>query len=265
MSPVVRLSTEPTTLAKLRNGAAWLARGAAIATRLGMTQLDQTPHQTPEPVPDQQALASLGAAVRGRIAANPDIYQVEIDKVELFALGGFLNRDECAQLCTMIDAVARPSALHEVAYDSGFRTSYSGDLDPQDSFVQTISCRIDVLLDVDPAIGEPLQGQRYLPGQQFKPHNDWFYTSESYWPGEAARGGQRSWTAMTYLNTVEAGGATHFTALGFQIEPQPGTLLIWNNALPDGRPNEATLHAGAPVLAGEKYIITKWYRTRTWR
>jgi prolyl 4-hydroxylase len=70
---------------------------------------------------------------------------------------------------------------------------------------------------------------------------------------------------MAYLNAVEEGGATAFTLLGFQIEPQPGALLVWNNALADGRPNEATLHAGAPVVAGAKYVITKWYRTRQWR
>jgi prolyl 4-hydroxylase len=70
---------------------------------------------------------------------------------------------------------------------------------------------------------------------------------------------------MAYLNDVEAGGATLFSALGIQIEAKAGALLMWNNALPDGSPNEATLHAGMPVLAGAKYIITKWYRTRQWR
>ena len=70
---------------------------------------------------------------------------------------------------------------------------------------------------------------------------------------------------MAYINAVEAGGATAFTLLGIEIAPTPGVLLLWNNALPDGRPNEATLHAGAPVEAGAKYIITKWYRTRRWR
>ncbi len=165
----------------------------------------------------------------------------------------------------MIDAVARPSSLHELDYASGFRTSYSGDLDPRDPLVAAVSQRIDALLGLDCAIGEPVQGQRYLPGQQFKPHNDWFYTSEGYWPQEKARGGQRSWTAMVYLNDVEAGGATLFTQLGIQIEPKRGALLIWNNALPDGRPNAATLHAGTPVERGVKYIITKWYRTREWR
>jgi len=217
------------------------------------------------PVPDQEPLARLGEAVRARLADNPAIYRVPVEQVELFAIGDFLSDDECTQLCGMIDAVARPSSLHELDYASGFRTSYSGDLDPRGPLVTGISQRIDAVLGVDPVIGEPVQGQRYLPGQQFKPHNDWFYTSEGYWPQEEARGGQRSWTAMAYLNTVEAGGATAFTALGIQIEPKPGVLLLWNNALPDGRPNEATLHAGLPVERGAKYVITKWYRTRRWQ
>lgn len=222
-------------------------------------------HLPPEAVPDQDALVRVGATVRERLHADPGVYRVPTDRAELFAVGDFLSQTECEMLCAMIDAVARPSSLHELDYASGFRTSYSGDLDPLDSFVRGISRRIDDLLGLDPAIGEAVQGQRYLPGQQFQPHNDWFYTSEKYWQLEEARGGQRSWTAMTYLNTVEEGGATHFTELGFQIEPKPGVLMIWNNALPDGRPNMDTMHSGNPVLKGAKYVITKWYRTREWR
>lgn len=219
----------------------------------------------PRLVPDQTALADLGEAVRARLALNPAVYRVPDERIELFAVGNFLAEAECARLCAMIDAVARPSALHELGYDSGFRTSYSGDLDPHDPFIAGISARIDALLGVPEAIGEPVQGQRYLPGQEFKPHNDWFYVTESYWPEEQRRGGQRSWTAMAYCSTVEAGGATAFTQLGIEIEPKPGVLLLWNNALLDGRPNEATLHAGRPVERGAKYIITKWYRTRRWQ
>lgn len=216
-------------------------------------------------VPDQAALARIGASVRERLKVRADVYRIPVEPVELFAVGDFLSAVECEQLCTMIDAVARPSSLHEVDYASGFRTSFSGDLNPHDPLVAAISRRIDDLLGVPADIGEAIQGQRYMPGQQFKPHNDWFYTSETYWAQEEARGGQRSWTAMAYLNAVEAGGATAFTTLGIAIEPQPGALLLWNNALPDGRPNEATLHAGTPVERGVKYVITKWYRTRTWR
>lgn len=216
-------------------------------------------------IPDQDALRRLGASVRQRLLADPQAYRVDTDVAEIFAFGDFLSAAECTRLCLMIDQVAKPSTLHEQDYASGFRTSYSGDLDRYDPFVMGISRRIDDLLGINPMCGEPVQGQRYLPGQQFKPHNDWFYTTEKYWQLERKRGGQRSWTAMAFLNQVEGGGETHFTNVGIQIEPKPGVLMVWNNALPDGTPNEGTMHAGTPVVRGAKYVITKWYRTREWR
>jgi len=218
-----------------------------------------------EIVPDQDALRRVGKNVRERLEADPGVYKIDTEKADLYAIGDFLSAAECERLCLMVDHTARPSSLHEIGYESGFRTSYSGDLDPYDSFVKGIGRRIDDLLGVDPKIGEAIQGQRYLPGQQFKPHNDWFYTSEKYWLDERKRGGQRSWTTMAFLNEVEEGGETHFTEIGIKIEPKPGVLLVWNNALPDGRPNEQTMHAGTPVVKGAKYIITKWYRTRAWK
>ncbi len=218
-----------------------------------------------ETIPDQDALRRVGKQVRERLDADPGVYKIDTDKADLYAVGDFLSVAECERLCLMVDQTARPSSLHEIGYDSGFRTSYSGDLDPHDSFVMGIGRRIDDLLGVDSKIGEAIQGQRYLPGQQFKAHNDWFYTTEKYWLDERKRGGQRSWTAMAFLNDVEEGGETHFTHIGIKIEPKPGVLLIWNNALPDGTPNEDTMHAGTPVVKGAKYIITKWYRTRKWK
>lgn len=226
-----------------------------------MATIDPAPHE----IADQAALVAAGASVRARLASDPAAYRVPTDMAEIFAIGDFLSAAECQQLCTMIDDVARPSSLHEVDYASGFRTSFSGDLDPGDSFVRGIARRIDDVLGLDPAFGEHLQGQRYLPGQQFKPHNDWFYTSEKYWELERARGGQRSWTAMVYLNTVDEGGETDFTHVQIRIAPKPGVLMLWNNAHPDGRPNLDTMHAGSPVVRGSKYVITRWYRTRAWR
>ena len=216
-------------------------------------------------IPDQDALKRVGASVRARLEEDPQAYKIDTDKAEIFAIGDFLSNAECQRLCMMIDVVAKPSTLHEQDYASGFRTSYSGDLDPLDPFVMGISRRIDDRLGMNPICGEAIQGQRYLPGQQFKPHNDWFYTSEKYWELERKRGGQRCWTAMAFLNEVEEGGETHFTEVGIKIEPKPGVLLVWNNALPDGTPNEGTMHAGTPVVSGAKYVITKWFRTRKWR
>ncbi|XUU59607.1 prolyl hydroxylase family protein [Erythrobacter sp. HA6-11] len=218
-----------------------------------------------ETIPDKDALARVGKAVRERLEADERAYKVPTEKADLFAIGAFLTSRECERLCEMIDAIAKPSTLHEESYASGFRTSYSGDLDPWDSFVMGISRRIDDVLGLPSENGEAVQGQRYLPGQEFKPHNDWFYTSQDYWKLEQKRGGQRCWTAMVFLNDVEEGGETHFTEIGIKIEPKPGVLLVWNNSLPDGTPNPDTIHAGTQVVKGSKYIITKWYRTRKHR
>ena len=70
---------------------------------------------------------------------------------------------------------------------------------------------------------------------------------------------------MAYLNVPEAGGATYFPMLKYGIEPRRGMLLIWNNMDKDGKPNLYSLHAGTPVEAGTKYIITKWFRMNKWR
>lgn len=215
-------------------------------------------------IADQAALARVGARVRDRLAADDQAYKIDTEVAEMFAIGDFLSTEECTRLTEMIDAVAHPSHLYDMDYAAGFRTSYSGDLDPLDPFVAGISRRIDDVLGLPAEVGEAIQGQRYMPGQQFKPHNDWFYVTEDYWKVERKRGGQRSWTAMVFLNDVERGGETHFVNVGIKIQPKPGVLLLWNNALPDGTPNEGTLHAGTPVEAGIKYVITKWYRTRKW-
>lgn len=228
-----------------------------------MTVTTADPNQ-PAPVADQAALARIGDRVRARLAADPAAYRVPTDRAEIYAFGQFLSPAECDRFITMVDAVAKPSALFETTYEQGYRTSYSGDVERTEPFVRMIERRIDDLLGMEPEHGETVQGQRYLPGQEFRAHCDWFWTRAKYWPQEAKRGGQRSWTAMAYLNDVEEGGITEFTRIGVSIPPQRGALLVWNNMAPDGTPNWDTMHAATPVTRGVKYVITKWYRSRRW-
>lgn len=216
------------------------------------------------PVADQAALAAQGAAVRARLASDPSAYRVPGDLAELFVITDFLTEAECARFIALIDASARPSDTYDHGHHSRYRTSWSGDVDPADPLVRMVQRRIDDLTGIDPRFGETIQGQRYREGQEFRAHHDWFYTNMPYWADEARRGGQRSWTAMAYLNDVSQGGATAFPHLGLSVQPQRGGLLVWNNARPDGLVNEATLHAAEPVEAGVKYVFTKWYRTRVW-
>ena len=213
---------------------------------------------------DQVALRRVGRRVRERLAGDARVYKIRTDKAELFAVGDFMSEAECARMRELIDACARPSSVFDLDYASGYRTSYSGDVDPHDPFVKKINRRLDDLFGLESEWGESIQGQRYLPGQEFQPHHDWFHPDTSYWEMEMSRGGQRSITAMVFLNEVEEGGTTDFTELDFTITPKPGVLLAWNNADVDGVPSEMTMHAGRPVTAGVKYVITKWYRTRRW-
>ena len=215
-------------------------------------------------VADRKALERQGIAVRARLERDPSVYRVPSEAAEIYAVADFLGAAECARFRDMVDKVAVPSSTFDQARQSTYRTSYSGDVSRDDPFVQMIERRIDDLLGIDSAMGETVQGQRYIVGQEFVGHYDWFLASAAYWPAEKMRGGQRSWTAMIYLNDVEAGGETEFARLGISVPPQQGMLLCWNNARPDGTPNQQTMHAALPVTSGVKYVITKWYRTRAW-
>jgi prolyl 4-hydroxylase len=226
-----------------------------------MTEIHVPP---PDDTSDKTRLRRIGRKVRERLAETEGVYAIPAEKAELWAVANFFSPDECARLIAMIDAVALPSRAYDSGYESGHRTSYSGDVDPYDPFVRKLQRRIDDLLGIDPRYGETIQGQRYMVGQEFQAHTDWFPGNTPYYETEKKRGGQRSITTMAFLNDVEEGGATAFPRLKFGLEPRPGVLLIWNNADPEGVPNPWTIHAGTPVLRGTKYIVTRWYRCRPW-
>jgi len=219
---------------------------------------------TDAPNPDKLALLRIGAHVRRRLEANPQVQRIATDRAEIWAVPSFLSDPECDQLVALVDRACKPSVVMDHGYTEVWRTSSSGDVDPGDPFIRKIEERIDALLDVPHEWGETMQGQRYREGEEFKYHLDLFWTEAAYWKDEARRGGQRSFTAMAYLNDVAEGGSTDFTNIGLSIPPQKGVLLVWNNCRPDGVPNDDTMHAGTPVIKGVKYVLTKWYRTRKW-
>ncbi|HEY6816385.1 MAG TPA: 2OG-Fe(II) oxygenase [Croceibacterium sp.] len=215
--------------------------------------------------PDSELLRRIGQKVRKRLAANRAVHTIAHGGAELWAVSGFFDPVECGRLIALIDATARPSVAYALGGDEDVRTSFSGDLDPNDPFVRGLDRRIGSLLGLPYDTGEVLEGQRYTAGQQFKEHIDWFPPDSPGWQREKARGGQRAFTAMAYLNTVEAGGETDFPKLDLAIAPRQGTLLVWNNADPHGVPSPLTSHAGNPVVRGAKYVVTKWFRARPWR
>lgn len=209
-------------------------------------------------------LAEQGKTVRRRLKKHERVEVVTAGGLDLFIVQGFLTAEECAALMLLIDQTAQPSTLYAGTEIDGFRTSYSGNLDPWHPIVGTVETRICRLMGIDKRHGETLQGQRYAVGQQFKPHHDYFFTSQAYWEGERLSGGQRSWTAMIYLNEPEKGGETNFGKVGMCVSPRTAMLVMWNNMDEIGAPHDITQHEGMAVEAGTKYIVTKWFRERFW-
>lgn len=211
-----------------------------------------------------QYRADVGAYVRSRLGRTPNAMPIPSADLELFVVRDFLSREECDRLMRLIDADRVPSSLLSPTEDPEFRTSESCNLHPAHPDVRAVEDKIWRLIGIQPELGETIQGQRYAPGQQFKPHHDFFHPNQPYWPEMERTGGQRTWTAMIFLNTPQDGGKTRFPEADIAIAPRAGNLLAWNNMDAQGEPNPKTLHAGTPVVAGVKYVITKWYRERAW-
>ena len=180
----------------------------------------------------------------------------------IYIVDDFLSPIECRELKnTSKDLI--PSPITRPIDDPHFRDSETMFFEGKQGVQQNLEQKISNFIGIPEKMGESSQIQRYRIGNQFKAHMDYFDPDE---PGEYAEfvgdNGQRTWTFMIYLNNVDGGGATEFVDLGQKIYPQKGRAVIWNNLHPDGSPNPLTRHRGMPVTAGEKYIITKWFREK---
>ena len=125
-----------------------------------------------------------------------------------------------------------------------------------------LTAHIASVFGFSPESGERPQIQRYGLGQQYKPHHDYFCNKD--FAEINRRGGQRVATAILYLNTVPFGGGTEFPELGITVSPVEGFLLFFRYRLDDGSSDPRLFHAGLPVLAGEKFILTQWFREGTY-
>ena len=190
-------------------------------------------------------------------ARHPD------DRVQLYCLERFLTDAECDEVVALVDPHLRPSTVTVESNDKYFRTSRTCDLSLVDSpLVAALDDKIARKLGISLGYAEGIQAQRYEVGQEFKAHTDYFEPATPEYAQHARHMGNRTWTFMVYLNDVEGGGATHFAVLDHSFAPVKGTALAWNNLRSDGTVNPDTLHAGTPVTAGRKIIITKWFRER---
>jgi prolyl 4-hydroxylase len=195
---------------------------------------------------------------------KPRAWRLDTPLAQVYELPSFLTQEECAELRGAIDQKLVPSTV--TRGDKSYRTSRTCHLRGADAeLARRLDERLVELFGVAPGYSEPLQGQRYDPGQYFKEHTDWFAPGTEEYTEHTNPGGQRTWTVMIYLNTVTGGGQTCFKRLGRCFTPVEGLALAWNNLMADGSPNPFTLHEAMPVVEGSKWVITKWFRAQTGR
>lgn len=189
-------------------------------------------------------------------------YLFNCQGVDLFTIPNFLSDVECEYFCNLILSKHVRSEVTGTGSDFNVinesRTSSSSFFDDQNSQVKGLDQKISEELGLPADRGETVQGHLYQVGEQFNDHRD-FFEGDGF-INNCLASGQRTWTVMIYLNEVEEGGNTDFPEIGKSIAPKRGTAVCWRNSDGAGTENPASIHAGRPVLKGQKMILTKWFR-----
>jgi len=214
------------------------------------------------PVPDAP-LAESPSRVRAFDRDVDVLMNMKLPRVIVF--GGLLSDAECDQMI----ALARPRMARSETVDNrtggsevnSARTSRGMFFERGETgVIDRIERRIAALLSWPVENGEGLQVLHYMPGAEYKPHFDYF---DPVHPGSVPilkRGGQRVGTLVMYLNTPAKGGGTTFPDVGLEVAPIKGNAVFFS--YDRAHVDTKSLHGGAPVLEGEKWVATKWMRER---
>jgi len=169
------------------------------------------------------------------------------------------------------------------------RTSQSTNV-ARDAVVRCLESRALLFqgFDVPASRLEPLQLVKYGRGERYHFHTDWFTTAAH---ATAALGGNRVSSFFAYVHAPNGtgegeekvrGGGTNFPLVdaprderwcafvdcdepwehGVTFRPVEGNAVYWENLVPggQGRGDPRTLHAGLPVVTGEKIGMNIWTR-----
>jgi len=191
------------------------------------------------------------------------VMALKLPRVVVFA--DLLSDGECAELIALARTrLARSETVETATGSNAVNPARTSDgmffLPGEFPVCARLEQRIAALLDWPLENGEGLQILRYGPGTQYQPHYDFFDPGEAGTPSILKRGGQRVASIVCYLNTPEAGGATVFPDAGLEVAPVRGNAVFFSYDRPHALTR--TLHGGAEVSAGEKWVATKWMRER---
>lgn len=192
----------------------------------------------------------------------------------VYYVKGLLSEQECRHLIDRAATQLKPSLVisdrmendaveqkHEARTSEGMFLEKGG----SDRILQAIEQRIATLTQIDQTHTEAMQILRYTKGAEYRPHYDYFDPTT---PGGLAcyqRGGQRVATLIIYLAGPDRGGETVFPHADLKVPPTAGDAVLFYNCTPEGIEDPLSLHGGAPVLEGEKWVAVKWFHEGVFR
>ncbi len=193
---------------------------------------------------------------------------MRMTKPDVVLLDNFMTHEECDAFCelskstltksTVVDDATGDSVNHEHRISLGTYFTLG-----QNDLVKKIEARIAEVTGTPVPNGEGIQILNYAGCGEYRPHFDYF-PDNAGGRVHTAHGGQRIMTVIMYLNDVKAGGATILPDINLNVYPKKGSALYFSYFNSKGQVDPSTLHGGAPVVEGEKWIATKWIRERVY-
>ncbi len=236
----------------------WDSESAVRAVELALGTRLTPAAPTPNPLFRQRPTLDVG---------DRDVHVlVSMQRPRLLVVDNLLADDECDALIVAARDRLRPSTVVDTLTgqegSSAVRTSQGlffrrGET----ALIQCIERRLERFLAWPTDWGEGLQVLRYGVGHEYQPHHDYFsHQAAEVDAGRRPAASQRVATVLMYLNTPEEGGGTAFPDVHLEVAPRRGMAVFFAYDRP--YPTTLTRHAGCPVLAGEKWVATKWLRDR---
>jgi prolyl 4-hydroxylase len=235
------------------------AIGAALPTSSVAIDIPEAGYQYETP--------RLATGNRIRTSDREITVLLRCEKPVIVLLEGVLSEQECSELIELARPRLRPSTVVDpqtgVEIVANYRHSEGMFFRPFETpFIEKLDRRISELMSCPPENGEGLQVLRYGVGGHTAPHFDFLIPSNPTNDASIRRSGQRLSTLMIYLSDVTRGGETVFPEVGLSVSPRRGNAVYFEYANSRQQLDARSLHAGVPVIEGEKWAVTKWMRTR---
>lgn len=191
------------------------------------------------------------------------------DDPHIESLPGFLPR----RICDYVIAMAAPRLARGKVVDEHGGESVRKErsnavmtfgLADSDFLLELVNLRTAAAAGMPPENAEGLGVLHYLPGESYAAHADFIPDTPAN-AAQLAERGQRVRTLLVYLNEGFTGGETAFPELDLRFRPPAETALFFHNVDASGRGHPRTRHAGTPPTSGEKWLISKWFRSKALR